>query len=388
MRLSVCLIAKNEEANLKRVLGSVKPVADEIVLTDTGSTDRTIEFAKAFGARVCHFQWCDDLSAARNHCYSQAQGEWIFWIDCDEELLSESADEMKQCLMRKDVFAYLILRQDLKDLSRPELYSEMWLPRLFRNHKEIHLRGRHHEQFEPSLANLAAKEEQVVETSEIRIRHYGFAGPGRADKFKRDVKLLELELQERPGQLYYQIELYRTLLLMSDDRWKDVLNEAVENFKQFINDEHPPSPLTASLLETLLQLPESELPANMTSSQLASLAQRWYPRAAPLLWILAKQDYEKGRFEKAETQLRQLIQMGKEHSYDRYVGFDPQIFAEQAQLNLAVCLIRQAKLVEANEILESLLSIESIRPAVEKNLKAIKDIRGPFLKRKRRKRKK
>ena len=387
MSLSLCLIVRNEEKKLERVLRSVKPVADEIILTDTGSTDDTVSLANSLGAKISHFSWCDDLAAARNFCFSQARGDWVFWIDADEELLGESTDELGRCLSRDEVFAYLILRQDLTDLSRPDLYTEMWLPRLFRNHKNIHLVGRHHAQFQPSLSALAAQQGQVVETCQVRIRHYGFAGPRRAEKFRRDVKLLELELQDRPGQLYYQIELYRTLLLLGDSRWRTVLGEATVNLRQYIDDDNAPTPQTALLLETLLQLPESELPAEMPKLKLRNLAQRWFPRAAPLLWVLAKLDYEQNQFEQAEEHLRQLIQMGKEHSYDRTVGFEPRVFGEEAQLNLAACLIRQAKLNEATEILESLSTSEKHSQAAEQNLRAIKQIRRGHSSRPRRKRK-
>jgi len=386
--LSVCLIAKNEEANLEKVLSSIKPVADEIVLTDTGSTDRTVEIAIEFGARICHYEWHDDLSAARNYCYKQAKGDWIFWIDCDEILLPESVETMKQCLSREDVFAFLILRQDLTDLDRPDLYSEMWLPRLFRNHKDIYLQGCHHEQFTPPLTDIAKQEGMVVETSQIRIRHTGFAGPKRKEKFQRDVTLLERELAKRPGQLYYQIELFRTLLLMGDERWKSVFSEAAENLKKSIDDEKPPTPLSSLLLETLLQLPESELLKGFTRKRVQALAQRWFPRSAPLLWVLARQDYEKNQFAVAEKRLRQLIQMGKEHSYDRSVGFDPHIFAEEAHMNLAACLIRQAKLKDATEILEPLMLNEQYKQAAAQNLNAIKEIQNKQTKRRRKRRRK
>jgi len=388
MRLSICLIAKNEEHNLERVLSSVESVADEIILTDTGSTDATVQRAKELGCKVNHFAWCDDLSAARNFCFSQATGDWIFWIDGDEELLPDSVDKLRSCLLREDVFAYLILRQDLIDLSRPDLYSEMWQPRLFRNHKDIHLLGRHHEQFQPSLSKRAAQQGQVVETCPVRIRHYGFAGPRRAEKYHRDVKLLELELQDRPGQLYYQIELYRTLLLLGDRRWPAVLAEAVENLRQHLDNENPPTPQVALLLETLLQLGDADLPGGISRTHLVDLAQRWFPRSAPLLWVLAKQDYEKNRFEQAEKLLRQLVIMGKEHSYDHSVGFDPHIFGEDAQLNLAVCLVRQAQLDEATEILEKLSTSEKHRSAALQNIKAIEKIRrkNPGKVRRRRKR--
>ncbi len=378
MSISFCLIARNEEKNLERVLTSIKPVADEIILTDTGSTDATIQIAQKFGAKISHFAWCDDLSAARNFGFKQATGDWIFWIDADEEFLAESADEIRRCLSQDNVFAYLILRQDLTDLGRLDLYSEMWLPRLFRRHKEILLIGRHHEQFKPSLVELAEKQGQVVEGSAIRIRHYGFAGPKRADKFSRDVKLLELELQERPGQLYYQIELYRTLLLMGDNRWRTVFAEAVENLRKYIEEENPPTPQVALLFETLLQLPQNELPAGFTQAKLRELVARWFPRSAPLLWILAKQDYEQSRFGEAEMILRQLIQMGKDRTYDRSVGFDPRILAGEAEMNLAVCLIRQASIIEATKILESLSARKEYHLAAEQNLNAIKRLRMGF----------
>jgi glycosyltransferase involved in cell wall biosynthesis len=378
MSVSFCLIALNEEKNLERSLSSIKPVADEIILTDTGSTDGTIQIAQKFGAKISHFQWCDDFSKARNFCFQQATGDWIFWIDADEEFLPESADELRRCLSREDVFTFLVLRQDLTELSRLDFYSEMWLPRLFRRHKDIQLIGRIHEQFKPSLPEFASRQGQVVEGCGIRIRHYGFAGPKRADKFPRDVKLLELELQERPGQLYYQIELYRTLLLMGDNKWRAVFNEAVENMRKHIAEEKSPSPQVALLLETLLQLPENELPAGITRAQIRGLAGKWFARSAPLLWLLAKQDYEQSRFEDAEKRLRLLLQMGKEHSYDKTVGFDPHILAAEAELNLAVCLIRQTKLVEAEVILKSLSARGEHRMAAEENLSAIKRIRLGF----------
>ena len=113
MNLSVCLIARNEEENLERVIGSIEAVADEIILTDTGSTDDTVSLANSLGAKISYFPWCDDLSAARDFSFSQARGDWIFWIDADEALLSESVEELGRCISRDDVFAYLILRQDL-----------------------------------------------------------------------------------------------------------------------------------------------------------------------------------------------------------------------------------------------------------------------------------
>ncbi len=375
MNLSVCLIVRNEEGNLQRCVNSFKSIADEIIVTDTGSTDGTVELAKKLGAKVNYFSWCDDFSAARNYCFSQASGDWIFWIDADEELLPDSLEEVRHCLSRDDVFGYLVQRRDLTDLSNPDLYTVMWQERLFRNDKNIHHAGRCHSQFQPSLNELAAKKGQVIGNSKICIQHYGFAGPQRVEKIKRGLKLMELELAERPGQLYYQIELFRTLLLLGESRWRTVFDETISIVLPNIEDENPSIPQVALLLETLLQLPESQLPPELTKSKLCYLAERWFPRAAPLLWVLAKLDFQRNQFERAEERLRKLIQMGKEHSYDRTVGFEPGIFGDEAKLNLAVSLIRQVKLNEAVEILEFLSTSEKHAQAAKQNLNAIKKIR-------------
>src|SRR5690242_19447443 len=100
--ISACLIVKNEEDNLARCLGSVASAVDEIVLVDTGSTDRTVEIAEQFGARVFHFTWCDDFSAARNESLRHARGEWILWVDGDDELVEAQPDALRTLCSRTD----------------------------------------------------------------------------------------------------------------------------------------------------------------------------------------------------------------------------------------------------------------------------------------------
>ena len=82
--ISLCLIAKNEEDNLPKCLFSAAPAVDEIIVIDTGSTDRTKDIATAFGAKVYDYEWNNDFSAARNESLSRASGDWIFILDCDE----------------------------------------------------------------------------------------------------------------------------------------------------------------------------------------------------------------------------------------------------------------------------------------------------------------
>jgi glycosyltransferase involved in cell wall biosynthesis len=85
-RLSVCMIVKNEERFLGQCLASVKDIADELIVIDTGSTDRTVEIAREHGAHVGHFEWCNDFAAARNASIAPATGDWILFLDADEGL--------------------------------------------------------------------------------------------------------------------------------------------------------------------------------------------------------------------------------------------------------------------------------------------------------------
>lgn len=97
--ISVCLIAKNEENCIEECLKRLRPYSWEIIVADTGSTDRTVELASRYADRILHFTWCNDFGAARNFVISQASHPFILNIDCDEFLLNQiSEDEMTSLL--------------------------------------------------------------------------------------------------------------------------------------------------------------------------------------------------------------------------------------------------------------------------------------------------
>ena len=88
--ISVCVIAKNEEAVIARCIDSVKDLAGEIVILDTGSTDRTMEIAREMGARVFEQPWEDNFAKAKNACMSHATGDYIFFLDADETFVGDA----------------------------------------------------------------------------------------------------------------------------------------------------------------------------------------------------------------------------------------------------------------------------------------------------------
>src|SRR5690606_19791317 len=100
--LTLCMIARNEEAHLARCLQSVRDLVDEIVLVDTGSTDRTVAIAEAFDARVFHVAWQDDFSLARNASLEEARGDWILVLDADETIAQRDHDVIRRLLEQRD----------------------------------------------------------------------------------------------------------------------------------------------------------------------------------------------------------------------------------------------------------------------------------------------
>lgn len=100
--LELALIVKNEETNIPRLLNSMAGVYDKLTIVDTGSTDKTIEIAKSYGANVYHFHWVDDFAAARNFSFSKCTSDYIIWLDADDEIMPDSREILLKTKERLD----------------------------------------------------------------------------------------------------------------------------------------------------------------------------------------------------------------------------------------------------------------------------------------------
>ncbi len=127
MKLSVCIITRNEEKDLAKCLESIKDLADEIIVVDDRSTDKTIEIAKKFGARVFERK-LDNFASQKNFAVEKANGEWIFAIDGDEQCTSEMREEIRRILnqVQDDVVGYLIPRRNI--ILGAEIKHTRWSP--------------------------------------------------------------------------------------------------------------------------------------------------------------------------------------------------------------------------------------------------------------------
>ncbi|MFS0559085.1 glycosyltransferase family 2 protein, partial [Brevibacillus sp. 179-C9.3 HS] len=97
-RLSLCMIVKNEGNCIERCLNSVKHAVDEMIIVDTGSSDDTINICRSAGASVFSYEWNDDFASARNYGLERATGDWIIWLDADEEVDEADAVKLKELL--------------------------------------------------------------------------------------------------------------------------------------------------------------------------------------------------------------------------------------------------------------------------------------------------
>ena len=167
-RISLCMIVRDEEEKLPRCLDNVAGLVDEIVLVDTGSSDRTVEIAKEYGARTAFFEWCDDFAAARNESLKLATGDWILWLDADDILEPQYHNQIRHLAQQPRDRSFLFVLDDrgYEQISCLQM-------RLFPNLEGVQFEMPIHEQVTPSLARLGI---EMVPT-EIKVRHTGYTTP-------------------------------------------------------------------------------------------------------------------------------------------------------------------------------------------------------------------
>lgn len=194
------MIVKNEEANLARCLRSVAGAVDEIVVVDTGSQDRTIEIAKSFGATVVEWAWRDDFAAARNVSLDHATGDWILFLDADEELFREDRESLRELLLDDSSDGFFLLETNYGG-ERPgfDQVTSATL-RLFRNRPEYRFAGAIHEQIMPAIVAQGGR----LKRSQVRLRHYGYLDEAiqAQDKIERNLRIAKAEVGRQPNSAF------------------------------------------------------------------------------------------------------------------------------------------------------------------------------------------
>lgn len=283
VRVSQCMIVKNEEEKIARALSWGKGVIWERIVVDTGSTDRTVEIAEDLGASVWHFPWNDDFSAAKNFALEKAKGDWIFFLDADEYPQPEDEKKILREIEIAEHLGYDGISTGLANLDDEGRIGAIGAQvRLFRNSPKLRYYRRVHEQLRRTNGGFPSLTDA---TEEILILHDGYQTEVYAGKKKseRNRRLLERELADNPDD--YEIMGYLGDVYQTDGnraeakRW---FSQAVSKMPDTLPEYDRRSEATlAALLEILAQEGEE--------SELFSVYQRasgLFPKAADFDYLM------------------------------------------------------------------------------------------------------
>lgn len=312
-RISLCMIVKNEAANLRRCLNSVTGAVDEIIVVDTGSTDNTCQIAREFGATVHLFSWNENFSDARNASLELATGDWILFLDADEELAKKSREALRTLVMDETVEGYFIkIINYLGNEGWIETCADMVF-RLFKNRPEYRFRGAIHEQIADII--LENNNEAVFRVAEeIIIFHYGYLDReiDRKDKKKRNLSMIKKELELNPEnrllRYHYGVELFRA----------EKYAEAIEELTQVANGIDPGTIFLPKLFRYLVisykhtGQPEKAL-------ETARLGLQFFPDYADLYYYTGLTHFDLKQYSMARESFQKAISLPEQPGY--YASF-------------------------------------------------------------------
>jgi tetratricopeptide (TPR) repeat protein len=206
LRLSLCMIVRDEEEMLPRCLAAMADAVDEIVIVDTGSSDATVEIARSFGARVLTHPWSGSFADARNVSFDAAAGDWVMYLDADEVLVADDVVRLRSLTGRvwREAFSLTEINYT-GELHDGSAITHDAL-RVFRNRPEYRFEGRVHEQIAGCLPGYLPER---VEASGVRIEHFGYLGAVRERRHKaqRNLELLRMQQAEGPPTAFLHYNL-------------------------------------------------------------------------------------------------------------------------------------------------------------------------------------
>lgn len=206
MRISACYIVKNEEQNLDKSLKSVVQAADEIIVVDTGSTDRTMEIAQSYGAHIFAQEWQENFAFHRNYALEQAKGDWVVFLDADEYFVNadglvdylKKADEYPSC---EGMLLPLININPDTGTDRAEIIDRALSLRIWRNRKNFRFVGCVHEMLYVHETGARIRPLQTITAHEkFTLHHTGYRRSVLKEKNERYRKMLLREIAEHGEQ--------------------------------------------------------------------------------------------------------------------------------------------------------------------------------------------
>lgn len=306
--ISLCMIVKNEEESISRCLDSIQNLVDEIIIVDTGSTDRTKEICEKYNSKIYNYTWDESFSNARNFGLTKATKEWILFLDADEEIIFKNLTGLKKLLnsTAKKIFLIPIINYYGTFPTTPKKSYLFASQRLFKNHSGFKFIGSIHEHLNIRDFNKDFINEIDI-IPNIEIHHYGYMDSviKEKDKSNRNLNLLEKErdsfdydpwIDYHIASEYYNIGRYEIAL--------KELNLSIIRFLQ--NGVLPPSLLYKLKYEILINTKNySEAKAGINKAILL------YPEYVDLHFYKGIILFEEKSFQEAISVFKHCIKLGE-----------------------------------------------------------------------------
>lgn len=217
IRISLCMIVRNEENTIARCLDSVKGIPDEIVIVDTGSSDRTKEIVKESTDKIFDFTWIDDFAAARNFAFSKATTDYILWLDADDVFAESDREQFLKLKKNLDPLMDVVNMPYLLAFDQfGAVTFSLRRNRLVKRSKNFRWIGAVHEYLEVSGHVL---------NSDICVTHKGTGG----DDSDRNLKIYEK--RKAKGESFSPRDLYYFANELFDHK---LYNQAIESYQEFL----------------------------------------------------------------------------------------------------------------------------------------------------------
>ena len=357
MKLSVCMIVRDNEHMIRECLESIRPWVDEMIVVDTGSKDATPQIAESLGAKLFQFEWIDDFSAARNVSLEHASGKWLFWMDSDDTISEECGRKLRALAdgqHASNTFGYVMqVRCPAIGKNGIDEFTVVDHVKMFRNDPRVRFEGRIHEQVLMPIRRIGGE----IAWTDIYVVHSGsdYSPEGQRRKSERDLRILQKDLEERPDHPFVLFNFAMTYAELG--RYKEAL-PWVEKCLEVSQ------PYESHVRKTYAYLANchSQLEQESQALDACRRGRELFPDDAELLFREAMSLHSLQRYDEAIARYRELLNL---ETSEELKSTDPSITGFKCRFNLGVCYSEAGKSPEAElQWREVLREHPSYRPAL------------------------
>ena len=302
------MIVKNEEKLLSKCLESVQNLVEEIIIVDTGSTDKTKEICDKYQAKTYDFIWTESFSEARNFGINKATKEWILWLDADEEIIIKNIEEFKNSLEsnKKNLYLIPIINYYGSSSPDPNLSYLFASHRLFRNHQGFKFMGNIHEQLtKQNLDEKGLGEIEIIPY--IEIHHYGYMDSVVKDKKKNERNLNLLKKEKKNSNYDPWIDYHIASEYYRMKEYEKAFTEVNSSIIRFLQIQQLPPSLLYKLKYEILILLKSYEGAKTGIDKAIAL----YPKYVDLHFYKGIILFQEKLFEEALVVFKHCLELGE-----------------------------------------------------------------------------